>query len=106
MEQSMVNHPNRKRVEPSRIVRDVARAALLKLGEPPTQAVRLAWEIPGPKDTEIAWLSCYFIGAGICIVETFRDGGWNAFTPCDSIEVEATLADVLNRCGVPAPVAA
>jgi hypothetical protein len=34
---------------------------------------RLLWEIPGPKDTEIAWLSCYAFGTNVAIVETFKD---------------------------------
>ena len=30
-----------------------------------------------------------------------EEGGWEAFTHSYEREVEATIADVLNRCGVP-----
>lgn len=64
--------------------------------------VRLLWEVPGPKDTAIAWMSCYQIGSSACIVQTYADdNGWEAFTPHPSRDVAETIADVLNRCGVP-----
>lgn len=89
----MANHPNRKKVWPSYVLADAAREA--------GADARLMWEIPGPKDTAIAWISCYAIGQSICIVETFMSGGWNALTPCRSADPDSTLRDVLERCGVP-----
>jgi hypothetical protein len=35
---------------------------------------RLLWEILGPKDTQIAWLSCYAAAKGTFIVRTYKDG--------------------------------
>lgn len=35
---------------------------------------RLLWEMPGPKNTQIAWLSCYSAGKGTFIVRTYKDG--------------------------------
>lgn len=60
--------------------------------------VCLLWEIPGPRDTEIAWLSCYQVSMQICIVETFHDCGWQAFTPNTENGTDATVKDVMNRC--------
>lgn len=93
-ERLMANHPNRKKVYADTTFQNAARAA--------GATVRCLWEIPGPKDTEIAWITFYQINQSCCIVETFKDGGWNAFTPNTSIDVDATIADALSRCGVPA----
>lgn len=63
---------------------------------------RLMWEIPGPKDTLIAWLSCYSIGDSLCIVQTFKDGnGWMEFTPSGCRTIDGAVNDVLQRCKVP-----
>lgn len=92
----MINHPNRKKTYPNNLLADACRKA--------GAHVQLMWEIPGPKNTMVAWLSCYQIGKSICIVQTFKGhDGWNAFTPCSDNSVSGTIADVLNRCGVPVP---
>jgi hypothetical protein len=78
---------------PSHVVQDAARKA--------GATCLCLWEMKGPPNTMVAWLTCYQLGESICIVETFKDGGWNAFTPCRSIEIPETIADVFNRCGVP-----
>ena len=57
----------------------------------------LMWEMRGPRDTSIAWLSCYQVANSIVIIETFSDGGWNAFTPAKTIEIDKTIADVIDR---------
>lgn len=89
----MINHPNRKKVYPNTVLADRARAADFHC--------RLMWEIPGPKDSQIAWLSCYQIGLSLCIVETFKgENGWNAFTPARTNNIDETIADVLARCDV------
>lgn len=86
--------PNRQKTYPDHTLADAARAAGAR--------VILAWEMPGSANTQIAWLSCYMINDGLCIVETFRDGGgWEALTSLPDRDVAATIADVLNRCRVP-----
>lgn len=66
--------------------------------------VRLMWEEPGPKNTAISYISCYLINRTICMVQTFKTGGWDAFTPCRSLGIKDTVADVLSRCPTPASV--
>lgn len=66
--------------------------------------VRLLWEISGPENTPIAWLSCYQVSMHICIVETFHDSGWQAFTPNMENDTHATVKDVMNRCATGASV--
>ena len=65
---------------------------------------RLLWEIPGPKNTAIAWLTCYRVEAGVVIVETYDGGnGWEAFSAI-SMNDSATIADVIKRCRwIPSP---
>lgn len=75
---------------PSRILEDKLRERGL---EP-----RLMWEMRGPKDTGIKWISCYFLEKNLILVETFDGGGWNAFTPDLTNNVEATVEDVIARC--------
>ena len=65
---------------------------------------RCMWEIPGPKDTAIAWLSCYLVGKGVVIVQTFKDGnGWDSYTSCGKNSIEASVADVMERTGALLP---
>lgn len=59
---------------------------------------RCLWSIPGPKNTDIAWIECWPVGAAVVIVETFKSGGWNAFSPCQNGDITATLNDVIERC--------
>jgi hypothetical protein len=60
---------------------------------------RLQWEMRGPKDTLVAWLSCYLVNGYLVIVETYKDNcGWEAFTPSGSIKIDETVADVIARC--------
>jgi hypothetical protein len=87
----MVNHPNRKYVAPSLTLADKCREA--------GADVRLMWEQRGPRGTSIEWLSAYLINGTMCIVQTFTgDNGWEAYTPCQSIQIDDTVADVLARC--------
>lgn len=61
---------------------------------------QLMWEIPGPKDTQIAWLSCYLIGSCLCVVQTFQGGdGWLALTSNGENNTDAAIADVVARSG-------
>lgn len=78
---------------PSHVLADACRAA--------GATVHLLWEVRGPRETAVAWMSCYQIGRSTCIVQTYSGNGWNAYTPCNSIGIEETIADVLNRCSVP-----
>lgn len=96
----MINHPNRskrERVYPNNVLAEACRKAGAN--------VQLMWEVPGPKNTMIEWMSCYQIGKSVCIVQTFKEHGWNAFTPHPHNDIDGTIADVLNRCAVPAPTA-
>lgn len=64
-------------------------------------AIRLLWEMPGPENTAVEWLSCYALGQGVVIVETFTNGdGWQAYTAGSSARVDDMVADVFQRCGV------
>lgn len=80
------------KIYPDHTLEDAARAA--------GATVRCLWQIPGPKDTAIAWMECLSIGHGIVIVETFDGGGWNALSDCRTNRIDETIADVLARCGV------
>ena len=82
---------------PNRTVEDFARAAGAN--------VRVMWQMPGPNDTGVAWLECLMVGdrGDMVIIETFKHGGWNAFTAPHSNRVDDTLIDVMRRCGVKAP---
>lgn len=62
--------------------------------------VRCCWQMKGPKDTAIAWMECLQIGSGIVIVQTYKGGGWEAYSALPVNEIEATVADVLARCRV------
>ena len=67
-------------------------------------SVTLLWEMRGPKDTSVAWMTCYLVNGMPAIVQTYGEGnGWNVFTPGPHLDIEGTLADALNRCKVPAP---
>lgn len=91
---TMANHPNRAtRIHPNTTLPDELRSSGVDC--------QIMWEIPGPKDTLIAWLSCYQVGKSVCIVQTFKDGnGWNAFTPPLTNHIPETVSDVIVRCGV------
>jgi hypothetical protein len=60
--------------------------------------VALMWEMKGPETTGVAWLSCYVIDAGVCIVQSYKGGGWDAYTPCGSPLASDAITDVLERC--------
>ena len=66
-------------------------------------SVKVLWEEKGPRNTSIEWQVCYSVNGSLCLVQTFQDGGWDALTPCGSVDIIETIADVLNRCGVPVP---
>lgn len=60
---------------------------------------RLMWEIAGPKNSRIAWLSCYAIGHSIAIVETYAgNNGWSVMTPPKSMGIEDAVKDTIARC--------
>lgn len=58
---------------------------------------RLMWDMKGPKDTSIAWVSCYVVNRSLVLVETFEGGGWEAFTPPQTNHINETIDDVLQR---------
>lgn len=93
----MVNHPNRQKVYPDHTFENAARSAGAR--------VVVLWEEKGPKNTEIAWNTCYFVNGRPAIVQTYKDGaGWNVFTPAETNDIDKSVADALNRCGVPTSV--
>lgn len=62
------------------------------------EPVVLLWEIKGPPNTEIAWLSCYAVGRTIAIVQTYKGGnGWNVLTPLASQSIADSMADLIER---------
>jgi hypothetical protein len=40
----------------------------------------------------------YLIETGLVIVSTYRGGGWDAYTALPKNDIEATIADVIERC--------
>lgn len=62
--------------------------------------VALMWEMRGPENTGVAWLSCFIVNGTLLIVETFKDGGWNALTSDRSNRVDETINDVIERCAI------
>lgn len=95
----MVNHPNRKKTYPDTTFEGIARKAGAN--------VRVLWEMKGPENTLIAWMVGYQVNGGVAFVQTYKDGaGWDVFTPSDTRDITASVADALNRCGVPVPAAA
>lgn len=82
----------KQKIHPDSTLADRCRAAGVR--------VRLLWEIPGPENTQIAWLSCYAVGPSMCIVETFAKGGWNVMTPIMESNMDAAVTDVMDRCAV------
>lgn len=83
----------KKNVQPSRIFED-------ELRERGIINYQCFWEVRGPKDTSIAWLTCYRVGYGIVIVQTFDMGGWNALTDNPTNNIQEIMTDVLFRCGL------
>jgi hypothetical protein len=75
-------------------------------------AVHINWEIKGPKDTQIAWMTHLLANNGngdwgTFIVQTFKDGGWDVYThPTHTNEVEATVEAVIKSLAKPTEVPA
>ena len=63
--------------------------------------VKLLWEIKGPKDTDIAWMSAYAVNGRVAIVQTYKSGGWDVYTAGDSNGIDDSINDALTRCCVP-----
>lgn len=63
--------------------------------------IRLMWEVPGPKDTMVAWLSCYLVNARVVIVQTYKDGnGWQVYTPVEDATITGTVEQVIRSSEV------
>jgi hypothetical protein len=64
---------------------------------------RLMWEIPGPKNTELEWISCYLVevpGQDISIIHvvTFKDyNGWDVLVSVNQVKIQETIDEVLRR---------
>lgn len=72
--------------------------------------VQCLWELKGPPNTFVEWITCYLVDNTVMLVETYKDGsGWNAFTPSDKNEIATTIDDIVARCcriipGQPSPI--
>lgn len=60
---------------------------------------RLLWETKGVQHTQVAWISCYQVGATIAIVLTYADGnGWEVLNQAGlSTEDETMITDILLK---------
>lgn len=81
-----------EKIYPNHVIEDAARKAGAQ--------VRCLWEIKGPKDTDIAWMTALAINARVAIVQTYKSGGFEVYTACDTISIPGTIRDALARCGV------
>lgn len=89
--------PNQKKTYPSHALTDGLRAKNIM--------ARCLWETPGPVNTQIAWLAAYLVCApgksgGVVIVQTYAGDGWDAYTSLGENDVDATIADVIERLKV------
>jgi hypothetical protein len=95
----MVNHPNRAKPYPSRVLANALRDRGMDAS--------CQWEERGPKDTQIAWMAMYLVKPEnakpqLILVQTFKNGlGWQAFVQAapHTIDTDATIADVVSRLG-------
>lgn len=74
---------------PNRVFQDAIRSEGVLL-----QAL---WQIKGPKDTGIDWITCYYIAPLTVIHFSYADGGWDIHTGSEHIERDATINEVLER---------
>lgn len=59
-------------------------------------AVELLWDLKGPKDTQITWLSAYALDhsmSNCIIITTFEHGGWDVLVQASRSNV---ILDTLN----------
>lgn len=61
--------------------------------------VKALWEIRGPKNTGVAWISGLLVNGHVVLVQTFGEGGWASYTSSGRTKPEDDAADVLDRCG-------
>lgn len=59
--------------------------------------VRTMWEMSGPPNTSVAWLSCYLIEGVVCIVETYKDGGFELLTGSAVLDRKGVIVEALAR---------
>ncbi len=59
--------------------------------------VGLMWEIKGPKDTMIAWISCYLVNGDMIVhVLTYHKGnGWEYLMPGVEMQTDKVVDDVI-----------
>lgn len=55
------------------------------------------WQMPGPKDTNVTWMEAIHVGATIVIVQTFKDGGWDAYVPASNTNSAAVTIEAVAR---------
>lgn len=62
-------------------------------------SVSCLWQMKNPKHTPFAWLECLLIDSySTCIIGTFRNGGWEVYSPIDHPQYAEKINDVLFRC--------
>jgi hypothetical protein len=75
---------------PNRVLED----ALIERGIPR----QLMWDMPGPKHTAIAWISCYLVNSHILHVVTYRDNcGWDVLVSVSAMKIPETIDEVISR---------
>jgi len=80
------------KIYPNHVIEDAAREA--------GAFVCCLWEVKGPKDTDIAWMSAFNINGVIALVQTYKSGGFEVYTPGSHLSIDETINDALARCGV------
>lgn len=60
---------------------------------------RVMWEQRGPKNTGVSWMTCYLVGRSVALVQTYRQGGWEVYTPHHENDIDKAVEDALRRCG-------
>jgi hypothetical protein len=61
---------------------------------------RLMWEHPGPKDTRVAWISCYLLQRGnrarLLLVETYKNGAGYDYFLQGEVAVHSQIAEEIE----------
>jgi hypothetical protein len=55
------------------------------------------WQIKGPKNTAIDWITCYYIAPLTVIHFGYDEGGWDIHIGSEHIDRKSTIDDLLER---------
>lgn len=64
--------------------------------------VKMLWMTQGAEAGPVAWLACYSVAAGLCIVQTYKGGSWDVYTTSTPADDRDKIVDALTRCKVAA----